>query len=505
MENEENIRIDIEKAKKTVNIEGACYGVMDGFGIRYITPFALALNASNYAIGILSSLPSLIGNIMQLFSLKLMKKYSRKNIVFYAVLMQTILWLPVIIIGLIHHFFKIDNFISIFLLIITYSLLIGFGNSGSPPWNSWMKDLIKENRGTFFANRNRIINFTTIISMLIAGIVLNSFEDINLIFGFSIIFLIAFFGRLIGAYLMKTRYEPEFKFEEQYYFNILEFIKKSYKNNFGKFVIFVSLISLGTAISAPFFSVYMLKELNFSYLSFTIITLSSVIATILFMPFWGRYADKVGNVKIMKITGMFIPIIPLTWLLSLFLIKYGLIILIPYLFIIELFSGFIWAGFNLSIANFIFDAVSRQRMAICVAYYNFLNAVGTFIGATIGGIIASINFNWIVSSLIIVFIISSITRFVFYFLMIKKIKEVRAVETLSFDDHLKKELKEHNKKVKSSIKGLEKGIKKIFTFSLDRSSPVQIDSYGENKDTNKYDKTKQELKTEEKNQNKMDK
>lgn len=417
---------NIEKAKKISVVEGSAYGIMDGFGLRYITPYALALKAPNFAIGILSSLPQLIGNISQIFSLRLMKKYSRKRIILAAVISQTFLWLPLIIIGLLSYFFKLNQNLAIILLIVSYTFLTMSGSMASPAWNSWMKDLVKEKSGSYFGNRNRIINLITVVSMLIAGIILNYFENTNIILGFLIIFSIAFLGRVYSAYLLNRQYEPAFKLEEEFYFNAIEFARKIRSNNFGRFVIFVSLISLSTSIAAPFFSVYMLKELNFSYIEFTLVTLSSVATTIMFMPFWGRRIDKVGTVKVMKITGIFLFLVPAGYILTIFLLKYSLPnFLLPLLILTEALSGFIWAGFNLSAANFIFDAVTRQRMAICTAYYNLANAIGTFIGAIIGGILASIDFHSAVSSLIIVFIISGLGRFILYLIMNHKIKEVR--------------------------------------------------------------------------------
>src|SRR3989338_11312498 len=88
------------------------------------------------------------------------------------------------------------------------------------------------------------------------------------------------------------------------------------KNNFGRFVLYVSLIQFATAISSPFIAVYMLNHLKFDYITYTIIAISSSFASILFMTFWGRFADKYGNIKLIKITGFIIPIIPILWLIS---------------------------------------------------------------------------------------------------------------------------------------------------------------------------------------------
>lgn len=52
---------------------------MDGAGSRYITPYALAIGANNTQIGLLTSIPSLLGNLSQLFTSKIIEKTSRKK------------------------------------------------------------------------------------------------------------------------------------------------------------------------------------------------------------------------------------------------------------------------------------------------------------------------------------------------------------------------------------------------------------------------------------------
>ena len=45
------------------------------------------------------------------------------------------------------------------------------------------------------------------------------------------------------------------------------------------------------------------------------------------------------------------------------------------------------AGFYLSVANFLFDAVTTAKRARCVAYYNTLTNIGLVVGAVLGGYI----------------------------------------------------------------------------------------------------------------------
>ena len=164
-----------EDAKKISVKEAASYSLMDGFGLRFITPYALALNASRLQIGLLSSLPALFANFSQIFTPKLMEKYSRKRIVFTGIFIQSIMWLILIGIGFLYFFFDYN---TSFFLVLAYTLLILVGTATGPAWSSWMKDLTHgTNVGEFFAKRGKIAVMIALFCMLIAGFILDYFKN----------------------------------------------------------------------------------------------------------------------------------------------------------------------------------------------------------------------------------------------------------------------------------------------------------------------------------------
>lgn len=416
----------IEKTKSLSISEGAVYSVSEGFGMRYITPFALKLGATNAHIGLLTSLPSLLGNFSQLFTPKLMEKVSRKKIVVKSALLQAIMWLFVIVVGALYFIFNLNSTITPTMLVVIYTILILFGSFLAPAWNSWMKDIVTENSGKYFGNRNRIVGFVALISMLTASFILDYFKQTKIFIGFVILFSIAFIARLISAILLSKKYEPKLTYDKGYYFSFWQFIRYIPKSNFGKFTMLVTLMQLVTAIASPFFAVYMLKNLGFSYLQWIIVTIASSLASLLIMPLWGKFADHYGNIKLTKITSFLVAFVPLLWVVSIFISKE---FLLSYLVLIEAFSGIVWAGFNLSSSNFIYDAVTRQRMALCVAYFNLLSGIGIFIGATLGGFLSSLPFTILgFSSILMMFFISGIARIIVALIMTPKIKEVREVK-----------------------------------------------------------------------------
>jgi MFS family permease len=431
-------QILIEKTKNISVKEACAYSFMDGFGLRYVTPYALAVGANNTQIGLLSSVPGLVGNLSQLFTFKAMQKWRRKNIIRWSVFLQAIMWLLLILAGIPFFLMGIKTNVSSNAVIVIYTLLILVGAFAGPAWSSMMRDLVSKNRGQYFGMRNRIAGAISLVCMFIAGFLLDYFKQTHVFLGFIILFIIAFIGRFISSQLFKKHYDPKFVADEKKYFTLLEFVKKMRHNNFGRFVLYFSIFSFSVAIASPFFVVFYFKNLGFSYTQFMIVSVANSLATILLMPLWGKFADKYGNLKVMKINGFLIPFLPLLYMPVVLINSTWAMILA--IILIEIYSGIIWAGFNLAAGNFIYDAVSRDRLAICSSYFNILNAFGALFGALLGGYLASHDFGFFgLNSILFVFLVGGIARLAVHVIMIRKVKEVREVGGFSVRAHLKEQ------------------------------------------------------------------
>ena len=79
--------------------EGSFHSIMAGFGENYISPFAIALNATNPQIALLVSVPLLLASLFQLVAAKVIDLYKkRKNIILWVALIQSLIWLPLFLI-----------------------------------------------------------------------------------------------------------------------------------------------------------------------------------------------------------------------------------------------------------------------------------------------------------------------------------------------------------------------------------------------------------------------
>lgn len=413
--------LEKEKTMKLSIKEGCVSSVMSGFGDSNISLFALSLNANNLQMGFLSSFPGLISPISQIFGSRLMEKYRRKKIIVASVTLHALMWFPMLILALLFYKNIFASHLATILLVF-YSIYAVFGAIAGPAWFSLLGDIVPEGiRGKYFSRRNKICGTIALVTTLIAGFFLDFFETKGLILiGFSILFFIAGVFRLVSAKLFTKHYEPKFKLEKGYYFSIWQFIKKAIHNNYGRFVIYVALMHFATAIAGPFFAVYMRRDLGFSVLTFTLVNISASIFSILFMPLCGKFSDKYGNRELLRIGSILIPFLPALWLFS----------KSPYYlaFVPQLIGGVGWAAFNLAVSNFVYDSVSPQRRALCVAYLNVLVGVGVFFGSILGGFLAYYLTISFMNILLFIFLISSILRLAVALTILPSIKEVRKVK-----------------------------------------------------------------------------
>lgn len=415
--------MDKETRKKSLDYslkDGVAWSVNSGLGNSYITPYALAMNANEAQIGLLTSVPNLVANLAQIKTPKLMERMSRKRITTNCVLLQALTWLPIAFVAFMFLFLGINGVIAPMLVILFFTLLLTLGTFAAPAWSSWLGDLVpKGERGRFLGRRDAILSGAGILAMLLGGLFLDLFRRSEVLFGFVALFLMAMAARLISWYFLRKQYEPKYTYKGEYYFTFSRFVRRMKDNNFGRFTVYVMLMMLVVNIAAPFFSVYMLQELKFSYFIFVAIILSASFTHMLGIPLWGKFSDKYGNLRPLRMCGLLVPLVPILWLFSTNPI---------YLIIVECFSGFIWAGFNLAATNFIYDAVSKQRRGICFAYFGALNGIGIFVGATLGGVFATYFKVGFMSTLLFLFLISGILRLAVSAAMLHKIKEVRKVE-----------------------------------------------------------------------------
>lgn len=402
-----------QRSKSFSVLEGSFNSSASGFTSNFMSAFAVALGASNTVIALLSTLPALIGAIVQLWVQQISSffKTRKRHIIFFAML-QSFMWLPLIFAPQLH------NPGGWLLFFVTLNTV--FGMLISPVWNSYMGDLVEEEeRGRFFGRRNMFTGLTAFISTICAGWILGTLKPVNPFLGFGILFSLAFLFRLTSAFYLSKMDDPPERGLSTEGPDVEEFLMNAEKTPFGRFTIFLMLFYVAVYISAPFFVVYQLSILKFDYFTFTLLTASSAITSFISMIYWGKYVDRVGSKNVLMACGLLIPLIPILWTLT----------ADPYkLIFVEMLSGIIWAGFNLSVSTYIFDATDRRNRTRQVAEYTLLVQLAIFLGAMAGSGLLGLFNNASAAGFITIFILSGVLRLAVVLLFYKTIKEMRLIE-----------------------------------------------------------------------------
>ena len=401
--------------------EGLFASAKTSLSDHYIPPFAIAINSSNSVVSLIRGITGLLGPLSQLFGSKLVGKTSRKNILMKSFIAETILLLPLVIIAILYQKNILTSTLPLILL-LSFALYTISAGIPYPAWFSWIGDLVDDKfRGRWFSKRTLLISFVSIVVAISASVFLDYFKKQNItMLGFGIIFLLAALARFATIGDIKKSYEPKLKIKKENFFSFGDFLLKAPKNNFGKFAIFRTVLAFAGSISAPLLAVYLLRNLQFSYIHYMIITFASTIYSLIVLEIWGKISDKYGNYRIFVITTILIPIIPILWVIHPSLLY---LLIIP-----PLISGMSWAGFNLAASNFIYDNVSKEKRGLAVSYYNLLVGIGVFLGAGLGALLIKILESTTAHAIIIIFFVGAFARMVAVAWFLPKIKEVKKVK-----------------------------------------------------------------------------
>ncbi len=415
---------DSEKKKRSLKvsvIEGSFASVMGAAFDQFLIPFAVAINATVGQIGFMRAAPQFGSSVVQFFAPGMADRLGeKKKLVVAFVFLQALC---------------LAFFVGIALWLRNpYAVVIGafflsvFGSFVSPLWSGWMGDLTDEKtRGSYFSHRNKVAGIVSFIAILAFGLFLDRITKAgNLFFGFTILFAIAALAKLASTYLLSQMHEPPHPKLRESGFFFRRFMGSIFSTNFGRFVLFMTLMAFAMNFVSAFFSVYMLQELHFNYFQYTIVALAGTIVSFLFVTYWGSKADSHGNRLIFTITSLVLPLMPLLWLLS------GNFYFVA---IIQAFGSFVWIGFSISAGNFIYDAVEPEKRTRVISYYNILSGLAIVAGTALGGLFLSSAPVLLSSKFHELFFVGFILRLAVVIAFLRGIQEVRNIANKNKNDH----------------------------------------------------------------------
>lgn len=408
--------------------DGVFYSAMIGSAESYFTAFAVLLKAGAGQVALLASLPPLLGALAQLTSDGLGRLLRRRRaVIVFGALLQAAVLVPLALLPLALPDLAIP-------VLITCAVLYYAGpNLGSPQWGSLMGDLVPESRrGRFFARRTRLSSLAHFAALIGAGLLLEGFDALGHAYsGFVAIFFLALTLRLISAWHLQQMYDPpqQRAVDRPSWWEELRHGLRG--TGMLPFTLFFASMQFAVAIASPFFALYMLRDLQWSYVAFMFNAAMSVCVQFLTLKRWGRVSDRYGNRLILVTTGSLIPLMPIAWLVSPNYV---------YLLGVQAVSGALWGGFTLGASNFLFDVTPRARRTNLMAVHNVIAASAVFAGAVLGGWLGThlpaefhlAGATWsLLSPLYGVFVLSALARVAVALVFLPRLLEVRGVRPMT--------------------------------------------------------------------------
>jgi MFS family permease len=390
--------------------DGAFAAGVDSIVTTYLMLYAVALGASSTQVGLMSSVSGLAGAAALLPGAMLVEWIGRRK--------EVCLWggggvgrIALLLFACMPLFLHGQP--AVFLAILLVGLRDFSGSLSFPAWNSLAADIVPPHqRGRYFSSRTIASILTGTVSVFMAGLVINARSGPA---GFQWALVIAFlfgavstfcFSRIDDSSSRLPRPETAAQGAEP---PAGRSMLGSILSNrvFLRLCLFSAVWNFSLNAAAPFFNIYLVQGLKATGLQVGIVATATSLASLPALRRFGPLSDRWGPRRIILITSLLIPILPLAWMV------------IPspwYVFAINLASGVLWSGFNLCILNFIFQITPVDERARFTAVHQVIVAVALAVGSAVGGgVVSAFGYK-------AVFLISAVGRFTAAVIFAKYVK-----------------------------------------------------------------------------------
>lgn len=329
------------------------------------TKFLLALGATPFDFGLLASLGA-ITMAFQLLSAALANRVKHRKPIWIALfLLHRLVYAGVLITPLLFKAGRARIWWVVGVMFVHNALV----HLGDPMWFSWMSDLVPSK--TFnrrWGGRQRFITTGSILSGLLIAVSFGWFERADLVvLGFIILGSIAILLGLVDICMFLSVPEPPHHREPA--MTIRQALAEPLKDpEFRPFMLFRAYWHFAMMIAAPFFQLYMVRELGYSVATVQLLFVLHGVGLALASGFWGRLCDLFGYRPVLQIMVSIKFIVPLTYLLLPPIPSVAL----PIFALLFIGDGMVNAAGRLAIQGVALRSTPRRNRAMFIAAANFV-------------------------------------------------------------------------------------------------------------------------------------
>lgn len=347
---------------------GMASAVATNMSNSYIPIFAMTiLGATNYQVGLISSLPPLVTLLMTLpAAILLNRAIEQKKLVAFSVLAARFVFLLIAFVS-----YAPGSFGSWILLglIAAMSVPNTMANMG---WQSFIGNIIEDHRrAQFFSDRNRLLTIVGLIVTLIIGIVMKDATANAMTY--QILFLFTFLIGVVELYFLMKHDEPVRAVSEKKQRAMDWSIFKN--NQYVLFLVVALVFNFGWQMAWGLFNIYNIRYAEATIFWISMFNVGSMVAQILSFSLWRKWSVKYGNMRVFVWVAFGMSTAPLLTVLS-----------TNHYYLVAMFvlSGFFVSGTVLILFNLLLENSPQEVRTYCITSYNVLLAIVAFTSPQIG-------------------------------------------------------------------------------------------------------------------------
>jgi MFS family permease len=354
--------------------EIAWYGVLSGVTTTFTSIFALRLGASNFLMGLLTSLPALANVLFQMPAARLVEREPDRRRV--LLLSGFLMRVPALLIALVPALSRSVQASAVVAITALGTIPAALGNVS---FTAMLADVVApHHRARVVSVRNALLSAATMSVVLVAGEVL----DVAVFpLGYQAIFALAFLGSLVSLYYLGRVAIPDNRVEAQPAPKELRpGLRQSLRmvraqSSFARFLLGSFLYHWGLHFPIPLYAIYRVRVLHISEGGIGTLAMVESAVTIAAYYFWGRVAHRRGSRSVLLMGLLLVCFYPFLTALSRSVS--------PLLFA-AVVAGIAAPAFNLGLFNNMLEVAPAERRATYVALFNTAMNVAAFVSPLLG-------------------------------------------------------------------------------------------------------------------------
>lgn len=356
--------------------EGAVGAIILNMANPFFSMFARRMGASDYEIGLISSLPALMA-VLALIpgSLFVDRSENKKRVVCFLILLFGIMY-PLAALTPLLGQYKVTVFITIIALMNWPFSVFNIS------WQSFFSDVMVSRFNAAFTKRTHVSTFVGTAVSLTAGLLLSYIpkNDGQRIIMYQLFFFLSFILAIVQSWLLNKVSSPPVSKDKTEMPGNIKLIKESLNNlvtfkEFRLFVILSVIFHMSWQMGWPLFFIYQVDVIgiNEAWLSYVNVVVG--FAGVITYSFWGKAIEKKGSRLILVAGALGLALNALTILLTHTRVT---------LLIQSTFTGLTFGAFTLAIFEELIGVVPQKNKTINIAMYTTLIYISQFFSPLIG-------------------------------------------------------------------------------------------------------------------------